>query len=105
MNLLVLFLIMICQLQATGSSRPRHHPKELTDELVWKIFHTRLKVKRSAEVVHHILTEEGHFVSLSSVKRTLDRSGLLKKRSPYKRYHAPVERPKVEHPGALVELC
>ena len=88
----------------TGSSKPRHHPKELPDELVWKIFHTRLKVKRSAEVVHKILAEQGVATSLSSVKRTLDRSGLLKKRSPYKRYHAPVERPKAEHPGALVEL-
>jgi transposase len=39
----------------TGSSRPRHHPKELSDELVWKIFHTRMKVKRSAEVINHIL--------------------------------------------------
>src|SRR5665213_276739 len=88
----------------TGSSRPRHHPKELSDELVWKIFHTRMKVKRSAEVIHKILAEQGIKTSLSSVKRTLDRSGLLKKRSPYKRYHVPVERPKVEHPGALVEL-
>jgi putative transposase len=88
----------------TRSSRPKHHPKELSEALVWKIFNTRLKVKRSAEVVHRILTDEGVEVSLSSVKRTLDRMGLLKKRSPYKRYHAPVERPQVAQPGALVEL-
>jgi putative transposase len=88
----------------TGSSKPKHHPKELSEELVWKIFNTRLKVKRSAEVVHHILLDEGVEVSLSSVKRTLDRTGLLNKRSPYKRYHAPVERPVVAQPGALVEL-
>jgi transposase len=88
----------------TGSARPKHHPKELSDELVWKIFHTRMKVKRSAEVVHKILEEQGIKTSLSSVKRTLDRSGLLKKRSPYKRYHAPVERPRAERPGSLVQL-
>jgi len=88
----------------TGSARPKHHPNELPEELVWKIFYTRLKVKRSAEVVHHILTNEGHEVSLSSVKRTLDRMGLLKKRSPYKRYHEPVERPRAERPGSLLEL-
>jgi transposase InsO family protein len=88
----------------TGSSRPKHHPKELSDELVWKIFHTRLKVKRSAEVVHHILKEEGLVTSLSSVKRTLDRSGLLKKRSPWKRFHPHVDRPLIEGPGSLVEL-
>ncbi len=88
----------------TGSSRPKHHPKELSDELVWKIFNTRLNVKRSAEVVHRILLDQGIEVSLSSVKRTLDRTGLLKKRSPWKRYHAPVERPVATHAGALVEL-
>src|SRR3954464_11851351 len=43
----------------TGSSRPKHHPKELSEELVWKIFNTRLKVKRSAEVVHRILQDQG----------------------------------------------
>lgn len=88
----------------TGSSRPKSHPDQLSDELVWNIFHTRLKSKRSSEVVHRILKDEGVAVSLSSVKRTLDRSGLLKKRSPYKRYHPPVERPQAVYPGALVQL-
>jgi transposase InsO family protein len=88
----------------TESSRPWSHPHQLSDELVWKIFHTRLKSKRSSEVIHQILKEEAVEVSLSSVKRTLDRSGLLKKRSPWKRYHAPVERPQALHPGALVQL-
>lgn len=88
----------------TKSSRPKKHPKELSSELQWKIFNTRLKVKRSAEVIHHILREEGVVTSLSSVKRTLDRGGLLKKRSLWKRYHPPVARPAPERPGALVEL-
>jgi len=89
---------------ATGSSRPKSHPSQLSDALVWKIFHTRLKVKRSSEVIHRILKDEGVSVSLSSVKRTLDRSGLLKKRSPYKRYHPSVERPLALYPGALVQI-
>lgn len=88
----------------TASSKPKHHPKQLSDELVWKIFHTRLKVKRSAEVIHQILKEEGIKVSLSSVKRTLDRMGLLKKRSPYKRFHPHIDRPRAEEPGSLVQL-
>lgn len=88
----------------TQSSRPKHHPHQLSDELVWKIFHTRLTSKRSSEVVHRILKDEGVMVSLSSVKRTLDRSGLLKKRSPWKRYHPLVERPLALYPGALVQL-
>ena len=88
----------------TKSSRPKRHPQQLPDELVWKIFHTRLSVKRSAEVAHRILEEQGIEVSLSSVKRTLDRTGLLKKRSPYKRFHPHVPRPVPEKPGSLVQL-
>lgn len=88
----------------TKSSRPTHHPKQLANELVWKIFQTRLAVKRSAEVIHQILKEEKINISLSSVKRTLNRTGLLKKRSPYKRFHPHVERPKALYPGALVQI-
>ena len=88
----------------TLSSRPRHHPRQLSDELVWKIFHKRLAIKRSAEVVHQELVNEGIKVSLASVKRTLDRTGLLKKRSPWKRYHAPMERPNANKPGDLVQI-
>jgi len=88
----------------TLSAKPKHHPKQLSEALVWKIFQTRVLVKRSAEVIHQILKEEGVKVSLSSVKRTLDRSGLLKKRSPYKRYHPHVDRPLPERPGSLVQL-
>ncbi len=88
----------------TLSSRPKHHPKQLKDEVVWKIFHQRLKNRRCAEVVHEELKNDGVTVSLSSVKRTLDRMGLLKKRSPYKRYHPHQERPYALNPGDLVQL-
>jgi transposase InsO family protein len=86
------------------SSKPKHHPNELKSELVWKIFHQRLKTKRCAEVIHQELANEGVIVSLSSVKRTLDRTGLLNKRSPYKRYHPHQERPYALRPGDLVEI-
>lgn len=88
----------------TLSSRPKHHPKELPDDLVWKIFHQRIKTKRCAEVIREELKLQGIEVSLSSVKRTLDRSGLLKKRSPWKRFHPHVDRPYVLHAGDLVEI-
>jgi transposase InsO family protein len=88
----------------TLSSRPKHHPKELCTELVWKVFHQRLKTKRCAEVVHQELLNQGIKISLSSVKRTLDRMGLLKKRSPWKRYHPHIDRPYPVKPGSLVEL-
>jgi len=88
----------------TLSSKPKHHPRQICDELMWKIFHQRLKTKRCAEVIHQELSNQKIVVSLSSVKRTLDRMGLLKKRSPYKRYHPHQERPYSLKPGDLVQI-
>jgi transposase InsO family protein len=88
----------------TISSKPKHHPKQLSDELVWKIFQTRIKNRRCAEVVHQELINQGIKTSLSSVKRTLNRHGLLKKRSPWKRYHPPVDRPYPLKSGDLVQI-
>jgi transposase InsO family protein len=88
----------------TLSSRPKHHPKELSSDLVWKIFHQRMKTKRCSEVIHQELLNQGISTSLSSVKRTLDRSGLLKKRSVWKRHHPHVDRPYPLKAGDLVEL-
>ena len=88
----------------TLSSRPKHHPKQLSDELVWKIFRQRIKNKRCAEVVHQELLNQGIKTSLSSVKRTLDRHGLLKKRSKWKRYHPHVDRPYPLKSGDLVQI-
>jgi len=55
-------------------------------------------------VVHRQLLNEGIIVSLNSVRRTIDRSGLMKKRSPFKRFHPHVDRPIPEKPGDLVQL-
>ena len=88
----------------TLSSRPRSHSKQLSRELILKICDKRTQTKRSAEVVHQELINEGVFVSLSSVKRTLDRMGFLKKRSPWKRYHPPILRPDIEKQGDLVQV-
>ena len=43
-------------------------------------------------------------MSLSSVKRTLDRTHLLKQRSPWKRPHDATPRPEAAFPGALVQV-
>lgn len=88
----------------TESSKPDHHPMQLPDGLVDAIVKTRLNLKRSSEVIHKVLSEKGIEVSLSSVKRTLDRKRLLKKRSPWKRYHAPMHRPEAQNMGDLVQL-
>jgi len=88
----------------TLSSRPKHHPRQLSDELVWKIFQQRIKNRRCSEVVHQELLNQGIKISLSSVKRTLDRHGLLKKRSKWKRYHPHVDRPYPLKAGDLIEI-
>jgi transposase InsO family protein len=88
----------------TESSRPRHHPKELKEEVVRKIIKIRLDTKRTSEVVHQHLLNENIKVSLNSVRRTIDRHGLMKKRSPWKRYHPPVDRPYPVKPGSLIQL-
>ena len=36
----------------TLSSKPKAHPRQLSKELVLKIYHKRVLIKRSAEVVH-----------------------------------------------------
>jgi putative transposase len=88
----------------TKSSRPKHHPKQLTEEVVKRIVDLRIKTKRTSEVVHQHLLNEGIKVSLNSVRRTIDRHGLMKKRSPWKRYHPPVDRPYPLKSGDLVQI-
>jgi len=88
----------------TQSSRPKHHPKELKPEVVRKILEIRLSTKRTSEVVHQELANQGVRVSLNSVRRTIDRHGLMKKRSHLKRWHPPVERPIPLKAGDLVQL-
>lgn len=88
----------------TRSARPQHHPRALPREVTEQIVAVRLKRRRCAEVIHEELRQHGLVVSLSSVKRILDRCGLTKKRSPWQRYHPPMARPVAEKPGDLVEL-
>lgn len=88
----------------TLSSKPKHHPHQLPDDIVDQIVDTRIKYNRCSEVVHKHLKLEGVQVSLSSVKRTLERNFLIKKKSPWKRYHPHQERPQVLKPGDLLEV-
>jgi transposase InsO family protein len=72
--------------------------------MVDAIITERIGRNRCAEHVHHALKKKGIEVSLSSVKRTLDRCNLRKKRSPWKRPHDFTERPEAAFCGALLEL-
>jgi len=88
----------------TCSSRPHHHPNELTKEKVSAIVAQREKNHRCAEVVHRELLRQGVIVSLSSVKRTLKRQGLIRHRSPWKRWHFSQSRPEAISAGDLIQI-
>lgn len=88
----------------TRSSQPKHSPRALARDVVAAIIRERVGRRRCAEHVYHALKKQGVVVSLSSVKRTLDRSLLLKKRSPWKRPHDFTPRPIATSPGAMLEL-
>lgn len=88
----------------TKSSRPHSHPRALPRVMVEAIIEQRKKRGRCAEVIHKELGNKDVRTSLSSVKRTLERCWLLKKRSPWKRYHLSGPRPKTEKAGDLVQI-
>ena len=88
----------------TRSSRPKSSPHALDKEIVARIIKTRIETKRCAQVVHAILKREGTLTSLSSVKRTIERYGLLNKRSPWKKKRKYPPRPDIKNPGDLVEM-
>lgn len=87
----------------TRSSRPHHHPHELAPDLVEAIIAYRQKYHRGAEVLRELLRQDGIFVSLSSVKRTLKRNELTYP-SKWKKWHVYPPRPVPERPGILVEI-
>jgi len=87
----------------TESSRPKSHPNQLSPSVVTRILELRSERKQCAEIIHHRLKQESIVVSLSSVKRTLQRNGLTRF-SQWKKWHIYPERPVPEKPGILVEI-
>lgn len=88
----------------TMSSRPKTFRKPTEPGIEKRICRMRMERKRCAEAIYEELKREGLKISVSTVHRILDRARLLKKKSPYWRYHPPVERPKALKPGDLVEM-
>ncbi len=87
----------------TRSSRPKTSPRALKKEIVTAIIQKRIGRRRCGQVIHQELLRDGISVSLPSVQRTLDRIGLLKKRSVWKRPHDPTPRPVALYAGALIQ--
>ena len=87
----------------TQSSRPRTSPTAISQTIVDRIVQIRKEHHRCADVIHAQLEREGIKIHLNTVKRTLLRKGLIKERSPYKKWHLSGERPQAEKPGILVQ--
>jgi predicted transcriptional regulator len=88
----------------TLSSSAHRRPNALSEEKVRAIVKTRLSHNRCAEVVHKQLENSGIEVSLSSVKRTLIRTNLIRYRSPWKKWHYSLPRPIALKSGDLLQL-
>lgn len=88
----------------TLPSFAKSHPNQLKQEVVDAIVQKRKERNRCAEIVHQELLNQGVKVSLSSVKRTLKRQGLIRRRSPWKRWHFSEARPEAVLPGDLVQI-
>lgn len=87
----------------TRSSRPHHHPHELSEGIVSRILQIRSERNQCAEIIHYRLAQENVVVSISSVKRTLRRCG-ISRFSRWKKWHQYPPRPTPEKPGILVEI-
>lgn len=89
----------------TESSQPHHSPKRISQGIKDAIIEKRLgKYPRCGTVIQKELENEGIKVSISTVNRVLDRAGLLKKKSKWKRPWKNTPRPVPNNPGDLVEL-
>lgn len=86
----------------TLSSKPKH-PHTLSFDIISKILRMRAERNQCAFIIHYRLNQEGINVSLSSVKRTLQRCG-ISKYSRWKKWHAYPPRPMPETPGKLIEI-
>jgi len=87
----------------TRSSRPLHHPDELSPEIINRILELRSERQQCAEILHHRLTKEGILVSMSSVKRILKRNNCTRF-SKWKKWHQYPARPFALAPGSLIEI-
>ena len=84
----------------TRSSAPKTHPNALNGDTVAAIMHIRQQKYECAEIIQYKLKKEGVIVSLSSVKRTIKRNELWRKK---RKYRWNEKRPLPTAPGELVQ--
>ena len=88
----------------TSSSRPHSCPHATPKIIEDRIVALRLKHRRCAEVLQHLLRQEDIVVSVRTVKRVLKRKGLTKQRKYHWKYRPPVKRPIAACAGDLVQI-
>lgn len=85
----------------TISSAPKTHPNALNGDIVASIMRIRQKKYECAEIIQYKLRKEGVAVSLSSIKRTIRRQELWRRK---RRYRWNEKRPLPTAPGELVQV-
>lgn len=88
----------------TKSSKPKTSPKRIPGKIRDLVATKRKELGRSIEVVHFAIKQEGVNISLSSVYRILRDRYLLKRKSPWKKFHRTCRRPEALQPGDLVQM-
>jgi transposase InsO family protein len=88
---------------STKSSKPHGCKHATRPQTIERIRYYRHKYGRCAVIVHAYCNREGTVVSLSTVRRVLDRLGLLAKHKWKRGYRPPVPRPAANKPGDLVQ--
>ena len=87
----------------TLSSRPIHSPNAVPEPVVELVLRLRRLLKRCAEVIwHHLISDNGVTISLSSVRRILKRHQYINGRRKQVRPSNPI-RPLVTKPGELIQ--
>lgn len=85
----------------TQSSAPKTHPNALNGNIVATIMRIRQQKYECAEIIQYKLRKEGVIVSLSSVKRTIKRNELWRKK---RKYRWNEKRPLPTAPGELIQI-
>lgn len=85
----------------TISSAPKTHPNALSTDIVAAIMCIRRQKYECAEIIQYKLRKTGIVVSLSSVKRTIKRNELWRRK---RRYRWNEKRPLPIAPGELVQI-
>jgi transposase InsO family protein len=89
----------------TESSRPKSHLKQKDTHVINRVKELRIELNgRCAEVITKHLNEEGIEVHRITVQRILDKLGMTKKKSKWKKHHLSGPRPTPIKPGDLVQM-